>query len=426
MAEDAVVVGGGPGGLRAAVALARAGRRVTLLQEGPYAGGVAHPDIPVGRGLTLEPGPVATAVHGPFRAVEGLERAVILDGRVRPLPLSRADLARYVEPARLPAAAIAWGRTRGAIELRKVIGGGAEQRSYRDWVVQRFGVPVYERFYAAYGAARFGPPDEISCNVARVFHGVEREGAMYAPAAGPALSTAGVDVRANVAVRSITTGQVETDDGLFTGDVFVDIAPQRVTAWLGDAASTELKSDVGFLHARHALQVLVRGPQDLPFETHVLGGAPFYRVTRPGLLPGCGALEGHLLVHYALDAGDPLLSLSEAELGARTVEGLAAVGIAGASAEGARAQTLRDHHPLWVGTHLVRMRRYLIALDELEIVPVGRTGLHAPVEIAAETAYLEGAIAEERASLRALLRHHIEPPVLDSLDRAHLSRFLER
>lgn len=426
MSEEAVVVGGGPGGLRAAVALAKAGRRVTLLQEGPHAGGYAHPEIPIGRGVTPKPTPLAERLYGAFRPVEGLERAVLLDGKVRPLPLGRADVARYLPVTDLPGAAVAWGRTRGAIELRKVIGGGAEQRTYKDWVVQRFGEPVFQRFYAAYCEARFGPPAEISCNVARLFHGIVNDGPLHAPAAGPALAPVGVDVRTNVTVRAVTTGQVETDDGLFPGEVFVDIAPRRVVEWLGGAATPELLHDVSFLSARAALQVTLRAPEDLPFETHVLGGAPFYRIVRPGLLPGCGALAGHLSVHYTVADGDPLLRMSEAELGAHTAAALEAVGIRGANPDGARAQIVRDHHPNWTGTHLVRMRRYALALEDLEIVPVGRAGLHAPLDLAAETTWLEAALADERPPLRALVRDHVEPPVLDPAERAHLTRFVER
>lgn len=429
MAEDAVVVGGGPGGVHAAAALAMAGRRVTLLQEGPHVGGYAHPDIPLSRGVTPAAGPLAEQLHGAMVPVEGLDRGIHLDGRTHRLPLGRAEIARLVPPAQAASAAVAWSRTRGTIELRKIIGGGSELRTYRDWVVQRFGEPVFERFYAAYCQARFGAPDEISCNAARVFHGTVAEGPVYAPARGPALPSGGFDVRTDVVIRSVQGGQVETDDGLFTGEVFLDVAPRRVVEWLGAAATPAMVNDVGFLTARNALQVLVRCPEgaaDLPFETHVLGGAPFYRIVRPALLPGCGALEGTLSVHYALDAGDPLWAAEDAVVASRTVEALAAIGIGGASADGARVQRIRDHHPNWMGTHLVRMRRYLIGLEDLELVPVGRAGLHAPLELAAETAWLEGLLLSERPTLRALLRHHVEPPVLDSADRAHLTRFVER
>lgn len=433
MADDAIVVGGGPGGVRAAAALASAGRRVTLLQEGPHIGGHDHADIPFSRGVTPAAGPLAERLYGAMVPVEGLDRGVHIDGRTHRLPLGRAEIARLVPATKVASAAVAWTRTRGTIELRKIIGGGNEQRTYRDWVTQRFGAPVFDRFYADYCQARFGPPDEISCNVARVFHGIVAEGPVYAPAGGPAslaalpgALAANVDVRTNVVIRSVQGGQVDTDEGIFTGEVFLDIAPRRVVAWLGAAATEALVHDVGFLTARNAVQVLLRGPQDLPAETHVLSGAPFYRIVRPAALPGCAALEGTLCVHYALDEGDSLWGADDEVVASRTIEALAAIGIEGASAAGARVQRIRDHHPNWTGTHLVRMRRYVIALEDLELVPVGRAGLHAPLELAAELAYLEGVLFAERPTIRALLRHHVEPPVLDSVDRAHLTRFVER
>ncbi len=426
MADDAVVVGGGPGGVRAARALASTGRRVTLLQEGPWPGGLAHPDIPLSRGVTPAVGALAERLYGPMCVVEGLDRALHVDRRSHRLPLGRTELARLVPPAQAASAAAAWSRMRGTIELRKIIGGGSELRTYKDWVSQRFGEPVFERFYAAYCQARFGPPADVSCNVARLFHGTVTDGPLYAPAVGPALDTEGVEVRTNSVIRSVQGGQVETDEGVFTGEVFLDIAPRRVVEWLGRAATPALTNDAGFLTARNALQVLVRGPQDLPFETHVLGGAPFYRIVRPALLPGCAALEGTLCVHYALDADDPLWSAGDAQVASRTVAALSGIGIEGVTADGARVQRVRDHHPVWVGTHLVRMRRYVLALEELELVPVGRAGLHAPLDLAAEAAYLEGVLVPERPTVRALLRDHVEPPVLDAVDRAHLTRFVER
>ena len=425
MANDAIVVGGGPGGVRAAAALAREGRRVTLLQEGPHVGGLAYPDLPVSRGVSPAVNPLGEQLNGPMRTVE-VDRGVHIDGRTHRLPLGRSELARLVPTSQVATAAVAWSRTRGTIELQKIIGGGSEQRTYRDWVAQRFGVPVYERFYKAYCEARFGPPETISCNAARWVHGMVADAPAYGPVAGLPVSMDGVEVRTDVVVRGVQGGQVETEDGLFTGEVFLDIAPRRVVGWLGDAATPAMVHDVGFLGARNALQVFVRGPQDLPFETHVLGGAPFYRIVRPGLLPGSGPLESYLSVHYALEEGDPLWNADDADVGARTVAALEAIGITGASAEGARVQRIRDHHPIWSGTHLVRMRRYLLGLEEVELSPVGRAGLHSPLDLAQETAYLEGLLAPDRQTLRALLRDHVEPPVMDPTDRARLTRFVER
>ena len=426
MAEEAVVVGGGPGALRTAVALAQAGSSVTLLQEGPWAGGVAHPDIPVGRGVVTRAPAALERLYGPFRPVDGYDRGVLVDGHAHRLPLSRAELARLVPATSLPGAALAWGRTRGAGELRKLIGGGKEQRTYRDWVEQRFGEPVYRRFHAPYCEARFGPPEEVSCNVARFAHANPEDGPWYAAAGGPTLATTGVDVRTDVVVKSVTGGQVDTEDGIFTGQVFVDITPHRLVGWLGAAAGTDLRNDAGLLLTRHAVQVLVRAPEDLPADTHVLGGAPFHRITRPGLIPGCGALDGHLLVHYAVEDGDPMMRQDDHDVVAATVDGLRQAGVEGASESGGRVQRIRDHHAVWMNNNFVRMRRFLLALEDLEITVVGRAGLHALFEADAEAEYLEAAIAAERPTLRALHRTYVEPPPLDGDARVHLTRLVER
>lgn len=419
MAREAVVVGGGPGGRHAAAALAASGWTVTLLQEGPG----SSSGIPVGRGLSAAPSALAERVFGGFTQVGNLERAVLRSGRVTALPLSRADVARYVPPTQLPTTALAWGRTRGASELRKLIGGGHEQRTYRDWVVQRFGEPVYEQFYKAYCHARFGDPEAVSCNIARHFHGQVFDVPLYAPAVHEP-SLAGVTVHDDVAVRAINGAQVETDRGVYTGAVFVDVNPRRVVAWLGAQVAPELDNDVGFLGTRHRVRVNLPGA-DGPFETHVLGGAPFYRIIRHGALPGCAALSGTLTVDYSVEDGDPLLTASVEDVASRTVDALRGVGVE-ASADGARVQVLRDHDPSWVGNHLVRMRRYLLALEDLEITPVGRVGLHAHLDPAAEVAWVEAVSAEERPSLRALFRDLVEPPVLDPDERPHLTRFVER
>lgn len=424
MATEAVVIGGGPGGLRAAVALRRAGRSVVLLQIGPHAGGNAHPDVPVGRGLTTAPGRLAEALYGEFRDVPGLERAVERHGRVVRLPLSRPQLAALLPKRQVLPAAAAWARARGAVELKKVVGGGSEQRTYRDWVVQRFGEPVYERLFAPYAARRFGDPAALSCNVARLFHGVPAPDVLQAPGAGPALPSTDVDVRLGVTVTGVADGRVTTDRGVFEGDVFVDAPPSVVVGWLPAATATSLRSDAEALVARDAVQVLVRGGEELPFETHVLDeDVPFYRMVRPGLLPGCEGLTGTVCAHFAVDPEDR--SPDEAWV-SRAVEGLKRAGVRDADGAGARVQRIPWQHPVWTGTHLSRMRRYALALEELDVVPVGRGGLHGQVDLAAELAWLDGALAEDAEPARERMRRLVEPPVTDPSVRARLTHFVER
>lgn len=422
--SEAVVIGGGPGALRAAVALRRTGRAVTLVQVGAYAAGHAFPEVPIGRGVTPPPPPLGEALHGPFRAVDGLERAVMHKGKVHRLPLGRPTVAGFLPPAQLLPAAVAWARTRGAVELKKFIGGGSEQRTYHDWIAQRFGEPVYEQLFAAYARKRFGEPGDLSCNVARLFHGAPDEDARHAPARGPALAAEGIAVRTGVTVRAVRTGEVETDQGTFSGDVFLDVPPAAAVGWLEEGPARTLRADAAALDARDAVQVLLRGGDELPFETHALDAdVPFYRLVRPGLLPGCEALAGTVCAHFSCAHDD---ATPESEWITRAVDGLGRAGVRGVEAAGARVQRVAWHHPVWTGPHLARMRRWVLGLEDLDIVPVGRAGLHAPLSLAAELAWLEGVVADDRPGLRELARTFVEPPPMDPVERARITRFVAR
>jgi hypothetical protein len=412
MSDRAVVIGVGPGGRRAAAALAAAGRSVVLVELAS----VAHPEVPVGRGVA-EARPALDALFDGFREVDGLTRAVAVQGRVQTLPLPRAQVARMFPPAALPGAGVEWVRTRASVELKKIIGGGQELRTYADWAVQRFGAPAFERLFAPYCTKRFGDPREVSCNAARLAHGIPGEGALYAPARAE-VSLDGVDVRAGLTVTSLAEGRVETSGGVFEGDVFVDVPPAQVVAWIASAGA--LATDVATLAARDAVQVTVRGGDELPFETHVLDGdVPFWRLSRFGLVHD--DLAGTVTAHFSVEADAP-----DADWAGDTVAGLERCGVRGVDAGGARVQRVRAQIPRWTGNHLVRMRRYLLAMEELEVTPVGAAGLHAPLDLAQELAWLDAVTGEERPPLREAARRFVEPPVLDPPGRARLTRFVER
>ncbi|MFZ5476509.1 MAG: hypothetical protein ACOZNI_06995 [Myxococcota bacterium] len=410
MADAAVVIGVGPGGRRAAAALVAAGRPVVLLQIEP----LAHPEVPVGRGVA-EARPMLDALFDGFREVEAT-RAVVMHGRVHALPLSRAEIARMFKPGELPGAAVQWARTRGGIELKKLLGGGHEQRTYADWIVQRYGAPALDRLFGPYCRKRFGEPGEVSCNAARLAHATPFDGPWLAPTR-PDVSLDGVDVREGVRVEAVRAGEVVTADGPVTGDVFVDVPPARMVGWIDDAGA--LATDVATLVARDVVQVTVRGGDELPFEVHVLDAdVPFWRLTRPGLLHD--GLAGTVCAHFTVDAGAP-----DEDWVAATLAGLERCGVRGADAAGARVQRVRAQCPVWTGNHLVRMRRYLLAMEEREITPVGVAGLHAPIDLAQELAWLEAMTGPTRPPLRETMRALIEPPVLDP-ERSRLTRFVER
>lgn len=427
---DVVVIGGGPGAVRAAGELRRAGRRVVLLQAGPRVGGVAHPEVPLGLGAEA-----FGAVPAGWRRVQGLPAGLAAGsspdcGCVHALPLSRAVLPSLFEASALPGAMAAWSRARGAVELAKLLGGGKETRTYREWVVQHFGEPVFEHLYAPYCRRRFGDPAEVTVNVARLHHGSPGATGWAAFEAGPAARLAqdleGVEVVLGAEVRSVAPGRVSTTAGDVDGDVFVDASPSQVVAWLGDQAPTGLQNEVSRLYCRYALEVTVRGGASLPFVTHV-AHAPFaaYRLVRHALLPGNGTLAGHVSAQFALEPGDPLWTTDDAQLAELVVSGLHALGAADAEVGGARVQRVENHHPVWAYTTAARVRQYHLALAEKKLVPVGRAGLFSPVDGEAEIAYLAG-VATQSAPFKELYRRHVEPPVVDDDGSASLTDFVRR
>ncbi len=428
MADRAVVVGGGPGALRTAAGLRDSGRSVILLQEGPHPGGFVDVDVPIERGIGR--GPTGPSVFGDLVAVEGLDRAVMRNGKRVPLPMKPNHVFRLMNWKRHPAAASQLARARGKRELHELIGGGQEVRSYRDWVAARYGAPVYEDLYAPYCRKRFGDPEELTCNVSRLVHAGARSEAPVAPREGPASAVksalAGLDVRVGAVLRSIAPGLVTTQDGSVEGDVYVDLPPARVCELLGAAAPEGLHATVGKLRHRHLVQVVVRGGRDLPFETHILDEKlPFYRITRPGRLPGCSALADDLIAHYSLDDADPLWRADDAEVVRQTLDALGSLATGSSSG---RVVRIANHHPVWVTTHATAMRTFVLALDELGIAPIGRSGLFTPLEWEQEIGWLAALTAAESSGegVRSRMRRWMEPPIGDEEGPAPLVRFIER
>lgn len=422
---QAIVVGGGPGAVRAAGTLARAGQTVTLLQQGPFVGQLAHPELPVGTGLER-----FEAASGQWRAATAVTSGVLV-GRdcacVRALPLSRSTLPGIFSAAQLPNAVAAWARSRSKVELSRLIGGGQETRFYKDWVVQHFGEPVFERLYAPYCERRFGNPAELTVNVARAAHAAA-PGAWFGRESGTAAELAealrGVEVYLDVDVSAVATGRVSTNRGEFEGDVYFDLPPARLVELLGSAAPFGLANEVSRLRCRHALEVVVSGGHSLPAITHVVD-APmaFYRLVRQGLLPGNGQLRGTVSVQFAVEEEDPLWAATDQSLVAQVVSALQSVGLADVSAEGGRVVRVANHHPVWAYTHHARMRQYALRLNELKLTPVGRAGLFAPIEGQAEAAFLQD-LAGPPVGVREMMRRHVDPPVVDDDGTASLADFV--
>jgi hypothetical protein len=235
------------------------------------------------------------------------------------------------------------------------------------------------------------------------------------PAAGFVGALEGVRVvRADV--RAVRGGAVDTSEGQLEGRVWVAAPPQRACAWLDEAFVREVASDVRGLVARDLVQYRFQGGVDLPFETFVIDASvPVYRLLRPGVLPG-GPGEATLVGHVGLASDAP--TPEPERIAAAVTAGGVSVSVSGS------AVRLSGWLPVWEGPHLSRYRRYLLALAERGITPVGRTGLFAPVDVAQELTWLERARSGEAP--REVYRTLIEPGFTDRPEDAHLRRFAVR
>lgn len=398
---DFVVVGDGTGALVTAATLRRHGKSVIRVGA-PF----PHPDRPVGAGWCPERPPAG------FSAAPAPARGLSLHGRVMPLPLGGPDLGRLMPPARVATAGVALARARASSAIAAFVGGGREERTYRDWVCYRFGRPVYEAVFAPYARARFGDPELLLCGVARMAHGERPDGGCSAP---PGLyGDAGEMLDA--VVTELREGGVSTDKGDLEGAVVVDLAPQAVVARWRPAPDTPLVIEASRLHARDGIEVHL--PGSLPgglAEVHFVD-APFFRAV---------AYSGHVALHLVVEPGAPEASEPADALARRVAQAAAAAGVPGLSAKGAVVRRLARHHPAWHTSHLTRLRTWSEALVEGGIEPVGRVGLVAPLSPAAIAAYAEDRLVHG-ASLRDCIRHHVEPAPRDAEARPRLSDFVSR
>lgn len=402
VAVDFIVVGSGVGAVVTAQTLRGHGKSVVRIGAA-LDGGARF----VGTGWCPEPPPAG------FDAAPAPSRALLLRGQMLPLPLSSANLGKLIPAAQLARAGVALGRARAASAVAAFVGGGREERSYRDWVRYRFGNPVYEAVFAPYASARFGDPESVICGVARVVHG---EAAPTGSRPSPALWTE-LQAPVDAVVTALREDCVSTETGDYHGQVVVDLAPLDVLRLWSPGADSVLAIDAGRLRARHGVEVMLRG--NLPDginEVHVVG-APFFRAVQHA--------DGWVALHLAVDMGAPEWTENDASLARQLAQVAAEVGLSGLSADGAVVRRFPLHHPLWAISHLTRLRTWTEALVEGGIEPVGRVGLVSPMSPAAIAAYAEDRLIHG-ASLRDCIRHHVEPPPRDSVDRPRLSGFVTR
>ncbi|HCH65208.1 MAG: hypothetical protein CL927_18900 [Deltaproteobacteria bacterium] len=293
-----IVVGAGHEATRVAATLIAAGHSVSLIRVG----GQLPPELAChGRASWRKMDgdqSLANNVLGPTRAQAKSTRGVLVSGSTHALPMSPLTFGRIVPNGHRRLAARSWLRARARNALAEVVGGGQEERTYRDWVVRRMGTPAYDILYADYAERRWGRSGEdIAASTARVAH-------------SPALATQRVvpaDIRDHSATRAEalvaadggriidvdtvrfrvdrrTLSCVEADDEAhLVGErlVWAVASPADVAGWLGAAcppAAAHLASDLATVPS---IRVRLSGAsKSHPDEVHVLDAGPCWRLVR--------------------------------------------------------------------------------------------------------------------------------------------------
>ena len=440
MAGKRIVIGGGPDALRAAAVLATAGHAVTLLQGASSPSGRERPTLPEGTGrLRVRPEARALTeqVLGPLAAYPDVARGVALRGTVRKLPLGPYEIPAMLAGAAVAPAAASWVRARTRNALLQLTGGGTEERSYRDWVVRRMGLPAYDGLYRSYGERRWGlPGTELSVSAARVFHGQADVGDTSMVAGGEAsaiehasalIRQAGGEILTGVQIKRIrlNNGRVQAVEGSMgelevEGPLWVARPPCVVVGWLGDQVDSGAHVDGQLLTCRAALQVSMRGEtQNLPHELHVLDdGAPFYRVVRPV------GTDGLAVFHASMADGAELPT--PRLIADRFIASATQLGLGAFDRDSIEVELLPEHMPLWGRVCHSRLRRTLLRYREWGVVGVGRRGAFAFLDPAEEIGLAAQYRDEESPDQREVHRALVDPPVLVDDLGAHITRFVER
>jgi len=167
-----VVLGGGVAGLAAGYYLARGGFSVTVVERAPVVGGLcgsfqAH-------GFTLDHGPhklysVVPGILDEIRALLGdrliehkKRNRVRLLGRFMDYPLTLGNLMPLLGPVRAAGLGVSY-----AAAAAGGLMGGAEPRTYEEYVVRRFGRGVYELVFEPLARKVWGDPSRLSADLAR-------------------------------------------------------------------------------------------------------------------------------------------------------------------------------------------------------------------------------------------------------------------
>jgi len=423
MQQQRVVIGSGPDALRAAAVLASTGQSVTLLQEGISPSGLQNPYYPVGNGwmrIHDDDREVVEAVLGPVVEAPNPYRAILSKGRIYRLPMSPHHVPRLFESHAVLPAARSWLRARFRAVTIGLLGGGWEERSYRDWVERRMGGPAYHHVYRDYAQRRWGADaEQLSVNVARVHHFLPDPGPFQVAGGGydggldnakQRILDAGGRIETNVKIEGLSCDAGKVNAVLVNGDSFPIDGPlwaavdaHTLCDWLGESASSSMRVDAESLRALPLCVVALKGEVDgLPDDLHVLDeGALFWRVVVPY------GVEKTALFHITASRDLP----PDAELISAVVESARRLGIGDFSIENASVEHIPRWQPQWIQNSHARQRRILDCLREFGVVLVGRSGTMSPMDPASEISFASKLAATSDPDQSELHRLHLDPPV---------------
>jgi protoporphyrinogen oxidase len=417
------VLGAGPAGLAAALALARAGRPVVLVDREDGVGGLARTverdgfrfDIGGHRFYTRMPDVRALwdeLVNGDMLVRERRSR-ILFRGRYFDYPLTASSALGGLGAAESARIAASYLRAR----LRPI----RPEASLADWVTNRFGRRLFETFFRTYTEKLWGIPCERigAAWAAQRIRGLSLRAAIADmlrrgsggqrtlvtefeyPRLGPSMvwermrerveALGGrVLLRHRLAAVRHERGRVRAVDldgpgGRLAVDVshLVSTVPLRDLAASLSPALPEARAASTLWH-RSFIEVALVLDGDDPFpdtwlylhdRTVRAGRIQNFRAWSPELVPS----PGHACVglEYFCSAGDALWSLGDRELARLAEEDLAAIGFHGRRVAAAHVVRMRDAYPVYDDDFASRIAAVARGLSRLENLAVaGRNGMH--------------------------------------------------
>ncbi len=428
-----VVIGGGPCGVRAAASI---GDDALLLERDSKPGGWGRAALPEDLGWVRGDLDVRLAIAtlygaAPILAPEAVGRQLSVKGRLVALPLSPISVKHVLPKGKHLHAIQDQVLSRARIVAQRFIGGGFEQRTYRDWVVQHFGELTFAALHAPYARARWGEPEALNASIARVHHGVMGEGQAICLGEDAAsgwqnvvsqvgsiqtdVDIRGLEVKEGRVARVLTEeGPVEVTDWLYCAASMVE-----VLAWLGDAVDSTARLDATRLPHRHRVQVLfeayqgARATAHLPSEVHIVDSKlPLFRVTRPPMSDSGDSLgPGALVAHLSLSSNHPVWQMSDHDICEAVANAFPEAGLPAVDPETAYVQRMRMYDPGWVGPWHPVQSRVTALLNSFGIRLVGRTGTHRWIDPGTESLHNQAMQDPQGVAAWELLRTFCDPPV---------------